>query len=98
MNLYRVSKSADNITLQRSLLMGFPFPERPSIHQLWEGLFKADSRGVYSFQAVEGLNCDVVIRADGYNDAVFSVSTMGRAKQEYDVMLSRRGEEYIGKI
>ncbi|MCB0562804.1 MAG: carboxypeptidase regulatory-like domain-containing protein [Phaeodactylibacter sp.] len=100
-DLYRVSKSADNITLNiRNASDGIPIPGATiDFINCGEGLFKADSRGTYSFQAVEGLNCDIVIRADGYNEAVFSVSTMSvRQNREYNIMLSRRGEEYIGKI
>ncbi|MCB0582700.1 MAG: carboxypeptidase regulatory-like domain-containing protein [Phaeodactylibacter sp.] len=101
-DLYKVFKSADNITLNiRNASDGAPIPGATiDFINCGEGLFKADGRGTYSFQAVEGLNCDIVIRSDGFNDAVFSVSaTAGsRRNESYDIMLSRRGEEYIGKI
>lgn len=100
-DIYKVFKSADNIVFNiRNASDGTPVPEATiDFINCGEGLFKADSRGVYSFQAVEGLDCNIVIRADGYNDAVFSVATMGvRQNRAYDIMLSRRGEEYIGKI
>lgn len=100
-DIYKVFKSADNITLAiRNASDGVPIPGASiDFTNCGEGLFRADARGTYSFQAVEGLNCDIVIRADGYNDAVFSVSTMGmRQNRDYNIMLSRRGEEYIGKI
>ncbi len=100
-DLYKVFKSADNITLHiRNASDGAPIPGATiDFINCGEGLDRADNQGNYSFQAVEGLNCDIIIRADGYNDAVFSVSTMGvRQNREYDIMLSRRGEEYIGKV
>ncbi|MCO6480265.1 MAG: carboxypeptidase regulatory-like domain-containing protein [Phaeodactylibacter sp.] len=100
-DLYKVFKSADNITLHiRNASDGAPIPGATiDFINCGEGLDRADNQGNYSFQAVEGLNCDIVIRADGYSDAVFSVSTMGmRQNRDYDIMLSRRGEEYIGKV
>ncbi|MCB0587391.1 MAG: carboxypeptidase regulatory-like domain-containing protein [Phaeodactylibacter sp.] len=100
-DLYKVFKSADNITLHiRNASDGTPVPGATvDFINCGEGLFKADNQGTYSFQAVEGLNCDIVIRADGFNDAVFSVSTMGmRQNRDYDIMLSRPGEEYIGRV
>lgn len=100
-DIYKVFKSADNIELRvRNASDGTPLPGASiDFTNCGEGLFRADSRGVYSFQAVEGLNCDIVIRADGYNDATFKISTLGmRQNRGYDIMLSRRGEEYVGKI
>jgi len=100
-DIYKVFKSADNIVLNiKNASDGTPIPYATvDFINCGEGLFKADSRGVYSFQAVEGLNCDIVIRAEGYNEAVFKVSTLGmRQNREKDIMLSKRGEEYVGKI
>jgi tetratricopeptide (TPR) repeat protein len=100
-DIYKIFKSADNIVLQvKNASDGTPIPYATvDFINCGEGLFKTDSRGVYSFQAVEGLNCDIVIRSDGFNDAVFKVSTLGlRQNREYDIMLSKRGEEYVGKI
>lgn len=100
-DIYKVFKSADNIVLNiRNASDGTPVPEATiDFINCGEGLFKADSYGVYSFQAVEGLDCNVVIRADGYNDAVFPITAMGtRRNRTYDIMLSRRGEEYVGKV
>lgn len=100
-DVYKVFKSADNIVLSvKNASDGTPIPYATvDFINCGEGLFKADSRGMYSFQAVEGLNCDIVIRSDGYNDAVFKVATLGmRQNREYDIMLSKRGEEYVGKI
>ncbi|MCB0569825.1 MAG: carboxypeptidase regulatory-like domain-containing protein [Phaeodactylibacter sp.] len=100
-DIYKVFKSADNIELHvRNASDGTPIPfATVDFTNCGEGLFRADSRGVYTFQAVEGLNCDIVIRSDDYNDSVFKLSTLGmRQNRNYDIMLSRRGEEYVGKI
>ncbi len=100
-DIYKVFKSADNIVLHvRNASDGTPIPYATiDFINCGEGLFKADSEGNYCFQAVEGLDCEIVIRADGYNDAVFQLSAMGmRQNREYDIMLSKKGEEYIGKV
>lgn len=100
-DLYKVFKSADNIVLNiRNASDGTPIP-RATIDFLncGEGVFKADNRGRYSFQAVEGLDCEIVVRAEGYSDAVFRVSTLGlRQNREHDIMLAKIGEQYNGKI
>lgn len=100
-DIYKVFKSADNVVLQvKNASDGTPIPYATvDFINCGEGVFKTDSRGTYSFQAVEGLNCDIVLRADGFNDAVFKIATIGmRQNREYDIMLSRQGEEYVGKI
>lgn len=100
-DIYKVFKSADNIVLNvRSASDGAPIPYASiDFSNCGEGLFKADSRGTYNFQAVEGLDCDVVVRAEGYTDAVYTVSTMGlRQNREQDIMLTKQGEEYVGTV
>lgn len=100
-DIYKVFKSADNIVLNvRNASDGTPIPGATvDFTNCGEGFFKTDTKGMYSFQAVEGLSCDITVRADGYRDAVFSISTAGvRQNREYDVLLSKRGEEYVGKI
>jgi tetratricopeptide (TPR) repeat protein len=100
-DIYKVFKSADNIVLKvRNASDGTPIPYATiDFINCGEGLFKADSRGQYSFQAVEGLDCEIVIRADGYSDAVFRVSTLGlRQNREHDIMLAKEGEQYSGQV
>lgn len=100
-DIYKVFKSADNIVLKvRNASDGTPIPYATiDFINCGEGLFKADSRGQYSFQAVEGLDCEIVVRADGYSDAVFRVSTLGlRQNREHDIMLAKQGEQYGGQV
>ncbi|TXB62058.1 carboxypeptidase regulatory-like domain-containing protein [Phaeodactylibacter luteus] len=100
-DIYKVFKSADNIVLNiRNASDGQPIPYASvDFINCGEGLFRADAQGTYSFQAVEGLDCNVVIRADGYTDAVFRVSTLGlRQNREHDIMLSRLGEQFQGQV
>ncbi|NRA49208.1 MAG: carboxypeptidase regulatory-like domain-containing protein, partial [Phaeodactylibacter sp.] len=100
-DIYKVFKSADNIVLKvRNASDGTPIPYASiDFINCGEGLFKADSRGQYSFQAVEGLDCEIVVRAEGYSDAVFRVSTLGlRQNREHDIMLAKQGEQYIGQV
>ncbi len=100
-DIYKVFKSADNIQLNvQSASDGAPIPYATiDFINCGEGLHKADSRGNYSFQAVEGLDCNIRVRADGYREAIFQVSTMGaRQNREVNVKLVREGEDYTGKI
>lgn len=100
-DIYKVFKSADNIVLHiKNASDGSPIPYATiDFINCGEGLFKADSRGTYSFQAVEGLDCEIMVRADGYNSASFKVSTLGlRKNREHDIMLIKEGEEYVGKV
>jgi hypothetical protein len=100
-DIYKVFKSADNIVLKvRNASDGTPIPYATiDFINCGEGLFKADSRGQYNFQAVEGLDCEIVVRADGYSDAVFRVSTLGlRQNREHDIMLAKQGEQYSGQV
>ena len=100
-DLYKVYKSADNIELRiRNASDGSPIANAiVDFSSCGEGVFLADIRGLYSFQAVQGLDCNVLIRKDGYLPSTIQISTIGlRQNREYEVMLSREGEQYVGRI
>lgn len=100
-DIYRVSRSADNIVLRvRNASDGRPIPNAIiDFRNCGEGVFRTNSSGVYSFQAVQGLNCNLLIRAEGYSDGNLQISTMGlNNNRQYDINLSRRGEEYFGRV
>jgi cell division septation protein DedD len=100
-DIYKVFRSADNIVLRvRNASNGAPVPNAfIDFISCGEGLYRADAQGVYQFQAAEGLNCDIAVRAEGYNEAMVRVSTMSvRQNRELEVHLIRQGEEYYGKI
>lgn len=100
-DIYKVFKAADNIVLRvKNAADGSPVSGAIiDFSNCDEGVFRADDKGVYSFQAVSGLNCSVVIRKEGFVDKGFTVSTTGmRQNREYEIMLNKTGEQYRGKI
>ena len=100
-DIYKVYKSADNIELRvRNASDGSPVANAIiDFSSCGEGVFLADIRGLYSFQAVQGLNCNVVIRKEGYISSSIQINTVGlRQNRNFEVMLSREGEEYVGKM
>jgi tetratricopeptide (TPR) repeat protein len=100
-DIYKVFKSADNVMLQiRNASDGTAIPYATvDFLNCGEGVFRADARGNYNFQAVAGLSCDIVIRAEGFNEAMFSLSTRSlRQNRDYDIMLVKQGEANNGQI
>jgi len=100
-DIYRVTRTADNIVLRiKSAADGSPIPNAVvDFTGCGEGVYQTDNRGTYSFQAVQGLNCQVVIKKDGYLSSTIQINTVGtNQNKEYDVNLSRLGEAYSGRI
>lgn len=100
-DVYKVYKSADNISIRiKNASDGSPIGNAiVDFSSCGEGVFLADIRGVYSFQAVQGLNCNVVVRKEGYINSNIQINTVGlQRNRDFEVMLSRIGEEYTGKI
>lgn len=100
-DIYRVTRTADNIVLRiMSAADGSPLANAVvDFTNCGEGVYQSDSRGTYSFQAVQGLNCQVVIKKDGYLSSTIQINTVGtNQNKEYDVNLSRIGEAYSGRM
>jgi|APTNR8051073442_1049403.scaffolds.fasta_scaffold00247_31 hypothetical protein len=100
-DIYRVTRTADNIVLRiKSAADGSPIANAVvDFTNCGEGVYQTDSRGTYSFQAVQGLNCQVVIKKDGYLSSTVQINTVGtNQNKEYDVNLSRLGEAFSGRI
>lgn len=100
-DIYKVFKSADNIILRvRNASDGRPIAGAiVDFSDCQEGTYQTDAQGLYSFQAVQGLDCNVIVRKDGYNTNAVRVTTVGlRQNRQIDITLSKNGEEYLGKI
>ncbi len=100
-DIYKVFKSADNVVMRiRNASDGTAVPYATiDFLNCGEGVFKADGRGNYNFQAVAGLDCDIVVRADGYQEAMFGLSTRRlQQNRDYNIMLVKRGESIEGEI
>ena len=100
-DIYKVFKSADNIIIRvRNASDGRPIGNALiDFSKCREGTYRTDQQGMYSFQAVQGLDCNVQVKKEGYNSNSIRITTVGlRKNRELEVMLSKVGEEYIGKI
>ena len=100
-DIYKVFKSADNIVLRvKNASDGQPIESAViDFNQCGEKSFITDAAGMYSFQAIQGLNCDVLIRKEGYISSSVRVSTIGlNNNRRLEISLTRLGEEYPGKI
>lgn len=100
-DIYKVFKSADNIVLRvKNASDGQPIEKAiVDFANCGEKSFETDASGLYSFQAIQGLNCDVVVRKEGYLSSTLRVSTVGlNNNRRLEVSLTRLGEEYPGKV
>lgn len=100
-DIYRVQRSADYIVIRvKNASDGAPIPGASiDFSACGERVYQTDNRGVYGFQAVQGLNCNLVVKKDGYLTANIQVSTLGgNQNREYEVTMSKANEAYAGKI
>lgn len=100
-DIYRVKRSADYIVIKiTNAVDGSPVPSAlVDFSNCGEQAYRADDRGIYSFQAVQGLSCNLIIKKEGYQSTTLQVSTLGmNNNRQYEVSLSRVGEAYAGKV
>lgn len=100
-DLYNVSRAADNIVLRvKNAIDGTPIPNAVvDFSNCGEGIYQTDQTGIYTFQAIQGLNCRLVITKEGYLTTTVDVGASGTSQsREYEVALSRMGEAYAGRI
>ncbi len=100
-DLYSLSRPAENIILNvENASDGSPVANAlVDFTDCGQGLVQTDDRGIYRLQAMEGMNCTVYIRKEGYMDRSIQLSSSGQqGTRQVEVPLVRRGEEYYGKI
>ena len=100
-DIYRVKRSADYIVIKiTNAVDGSPVSNAlVDFSNCGEQAYRADDRGIYSFQAVQGLSCNLIIKKEGYQSTTLQVSTLGmNNNRQYEVSLSRVGEAYAGKV
>lgn len=100
-DIYRVSRASDNITLViRNASDGSAIAGAiVDFADCGEAAYQADARGYYTFQAVQGLNCNLVVRKDGYSSVTIPLATAIAGQQrEIAVNLSKVNESYVGKV
>ncbi len=101
-DIYRVTRSADNVTIiVKNAADGTPLPNVAiDFSSCGERSEMTDAKGIFSFQAVQGLDCNLAFRKDGYlnQSYQFTTGTMRLQSREIEVMLTRIGEEYAGRL
>lgn len=100
-DIYKVARSADNITFRiTNAADGSPIPNAViDFTACGEGVFQADARGLYTFQMVQGLNCEVLIRKEGFQNFIFPLSSItGQETREFDVRLLGTKDLFYGSV
>ncbi len=100
-DLYFLSRASENIILNIvNASDGTPISNAViDFTSCGRGLQQADERGIYRLQIVDGMNCNVTVRKDGYIDQVLPVQATGQqGSRNMNISLVRRGEEYFGKV
>lgn len=111
-DIYRVSKTTGGIVIavknatDRSPISNAQVDFSPC----GEGVYTTDINGIYSFQARDGLNCDVLVRKSGYSSSSLRLSTSNvQQGRSFEVLLTRTsgstvnpanlpGASYTGKV
>lgn len=100
-DVYRVTKVTDNLVIQvLNASDRTPVPDAIlDFSACGEGYYETNRSGIYSFQALQGLNCEVVIRKPGYAEEKLLLSPQTlRASRGFEVLMRKEGEEYLGTV
>ena len=100
-DIYKVTRSADYVVIRViNAADGTPIPNAiVDFSDCGEASFYTDENGVYSFQAIEGLNCQLAIIKEGFMESTIDISTLGLNQQkEYEVAISSQADAYAGKV
>lgn len=100
-DIYKVSKSADNVIVRViNASDGTPIPNAIiDFSNCNEGTYNTNANGLYSFQAVQGLNCNIMVRKEGFQNGTLQITAQGlQRNREYEVPLNRMGEDYPGQV
>ena len=100
-DIYRVSKSGDGIVIRvRNASDGSPVTGAEiDFSDCSQGIFSTDANGIYSFQAADGIDCNVQIRKEDYVTSNLKITAFGvQRNRNFEVTMSRVGEEYLGSV
>ena len=100
-DIYKVRKTTDNFIISVVNESDMRPVEGASVDftACGEPVFKTDISGKYSFQALAGLGCDIVIKKDGYKPYTLKIKSLGeRLTKSFEVKLRRIADEYVGII
>lgn len=100
-DVFRVQKGMDNIVF--NVLNA---SDRSPVAGAWidltacgQGRQMTNDKGVYSFRAGSGLNCNIEVAKDGYLNQTLSITTFGADQsRSFDIILKKYGEDYFGGV
>ena len=100
-DIYQVSRSTDRVkinivdALKKTPIGGASI----DFSSCGEPVFQADANGFYSFQALAGFDCEVLVSKEGYSPYSFKISSAGKKNtQDYEILLTRKVDQLIGKV
>lgn len=103
-DIYRIKKTSENmlifVTDQKT---GAPIPSAlVDFTACGEPVFKTNKRGEYSFKALNGMNCEILISKKGYRSYNFKLNANDEAAESFEVQLVAEEvvnvNDYLGKI
>lgn len=100
-DLYQFSQLSDNIVITvKNATTNAPIENATvDFSACGEASFSTNENGVYSFQALPGLECEGSVYKDGFDKSTFSISSDGRKKlQTIEVLLTREADKFLGRI
>ncbi|MEM8526228.1 MAG: carboxypeptidase regulatory-like domain-containing protein [Bacteroidota bacterium] len=100
-DIYKISRQTNEVALRiLNASDRRPIPDAIlDFSDCQRGVFETDANGSFNFRADEELNCRVIVRKAGYSSSSLQLSAMSiRNNQNYEVVLSREGEQYRGMV
>ena len=100
-DIYKVAKSGDGIVIRvKNASDGSPIVGAEiDFSDCNLGRHLTDANGIYSFQAAQGIDCNVTIEKDDYLVSNLNISIFGAQRnRSFDVTLSKEGEAYQGNV
>ncbi len=100
-DIYRVSSTGKSIqVVVRNASDGKPVPFATlDFTSCGRSVYNADVEGKFSFQLPPGMNCQIQVRAEGYQpSAIASTALQQQGEEPFSVLINRDGEIYRGQI
>lgn len=101
-DIYRITKSTEELLIlvvDKETGKGIP-NALIDFTACGEPVFKTDNNGVYRFQALDGLDCSIVVSKDGFRSYNFDLNINKESAQSFEIKLAKEGgvEDYLGKV
>ncbi len=99
-DLYRAIRQTDEVVITVTDQAGIPIENAIiDMTQCMEGTYRSDITGMYSFQALGGFACELLVKKSGYMPKTISLAANGEQKVlSFDVQLNKEAEKIRGTI